>query len=166
MNLKEKIKIDFLEFFKFGKFDFIKLGQTKEWILNNFPEPDSRFSGEMLKNGFDIWTYGDIEFHFSGQELFLIFSDHFRTLKGGKKLKLDKWILSDIGKLNLLYVSSELNSNSIDFKKKTDNLCVTLRLNSGVELTFENINETDNLNANEFQMVAFGLVAENPNRWK
>lgn len=70
MDIKDKIKIDFLEFFKFGKFDFIKLGQTKEWILNNFPEPDSRFDSEMLKNGCDIWTYGDIEFHFTGQELF------------------------------------------------------------------------------------------------
>lgn len=100
------------------------------------------------------------------KNFFLIFSDHFETLKGGKKLKLDKWILSDISKLNLLYVLTELNSHSIDYKKKTDNLCVTLRLNSGVELTFENANETDNLSANEFQMVAFGLVAENPKRWK
>lgn len=166
MDIKDKIKIDFLEFFKFGKFDIIKLGQTKEWILNNFPEPDSRFSREMLKSGFDIWTYGDIEFHFAGQELFLIFSDHFSTLKGGKKLKLEKWILSDISKLNLLYVLTELNSNSIFYKKKTDNLGVTLRLNSGVELTFENINETDGLSSDEFQMVAFGLVAENLNRWK
>lgn len=49
---------------------------------------------------------------------------------------------------------------------KLDNLGVTLRLNSGVELTFENINETENVSANEFQMVAFGLIAENPNRWK
>lgn len=166
MNLKEKIKIDFLDFFKFGKFDFIKLGQTKEWILNNFPEPDSRFSEEMLKNGFDIWTYGDIEFHFERQKLFLIFSDHFETLKGGKKLKLDRWILSDISKLNLLYVLKELNSENIDYKKKTDNLGVTLRLNSGVELTFVNINETNNLSTNEFQMVAFGLIEEYPNRWK
>jgi len=166
MNFKEKIEIDFLEFFKFGKFDLIRLGQTKEWILKEFPEPDSRFTGEMLKNGFDIWTYGDIEFHFAGQELFLIFSDYFKTLKGGKKLKLNKWILSDISKLNLLYVLTELNIKGIDYKKRTDNLSVTLRLNSGVELTFENINKTDNLSPNEFQMVAFGLVAENPNRWK
>lgn len=166
MNFKEKIKIDFLEFFKSGKFDFIKLGQTKEWILNNFPEPDSRFSGKMLKNAFDIWTYGDIEFHFAGQELFLIYSDYCTTLKGGKKLKLNKWILSDVSKLKLLYVLTELNSNNIDYKKKTDNLGVILRLKSGVELTFENINETDNLSANEFQLVAFGLVNENPNRWK
>lgn len=166
MEVKQKITIDFFEFFKTGKFDYIKLGQTKEWILNNFPEPDSRFGGEMLKNGFDIWTYGDIEFHFAEQELFLIFSDHFSTLKGGKKLKLVKWILSDISKLNLMYVLTELNANNIDYKKKTDNLSVVLRLNSGVELTFENINETENLSSNEFQMVAFGLVAENPNRWK
>lgn len=166
MIFKEEIKIDCLEFFKLGKFDFIKLGQTKEWILNNFPEPDSRFTGKMLKNGADIWTYGDIEFHFAGQELFLIFSDRLETLKGGEKLKLDKWILSDTSKLNLLYVLAELNKNGIDYKKKSANSGVLLRLNSGVELTFGNVNEEDNISANEFQMTSFGLVKENPSRWK
>ena len=54
----------------------------------------------------------------------------------------------------------------MDFKKKTDNLGVLLRLNSGIELTFENINDIENLNTNEFHLSSFGLIAENPNRWK
>ena len=49
MKLKTPIEIDFLGFFKTGKFDCLKLGQSKEWILNNFPNPDSRFDLESEK---------------------------------------------------------------------------------------------------------------------
>lgn len=54
MILKEPIEIDFVEFFKTGKFDHLKLGQTKDWILTHFPDPYSRFDQERLKKGFDI----------------------------------------------------------------------------------------------------------------
>ena len=97
MKLKEPIEIDFLEFFKTGQFDFLKLGQTKEWILNNFPDPDGNIDKKTLLKvkGFDIWTYGDIELHFKNKILFLIYSDYWYEwkLEGGKNLKLKKWIL-------------------------------------------------------------------------
>jgi len=170
MNLKEPVEIDFLDFFKTGKFDFLKLGQTKEWVLNNFPDPDGNFDRETLTNkkGFDIWTYGDIELHFENKELFLIYSDYWYEWKfdGGKSLKLNKWIFEDISKLNLRFVLEVLNIHNIDYKKKTENLGILLRLNSGVELTFENINDIEDLNPNDFHLSSFGLVAENPNRWK
>ena len=59
-----------------------------------------------------------------------------------------------------------MNEHNIDYKKMTDNLGVLLRLKSGVELTFESINNDDNLISNNFQITSFGLVAENPRRWK
>ena len=59
MKLETKINIDILDFIKNGKFDYIKLGQTKEWILNNFPDPD------ILDFKYNIWTYGNIEFHWN-----------------------------------------------------------------------------------------------------
>ena len=164
MNLKEPIKIDFLDFFQTAKFDSIKLGQTREWILNNFPAPD-----EIGENGnFEIWNYGGIEFHFENQILFLIYSDHWYEgkLTGGNNLKLDKWIFDDISKLNLRFVIESLNTHNIDFKKKTDNLGVLLRLKSGIELTFENADDIEGLDSNDFHLSSFGLVAENPNRWK
>lgn len=170
MKLKEPIEIDFLEFFKTGKFDCLKLGQTKEWVLNNFPDPDGESDHETLKegNGFDIWTYGDIELHFENQKLFLIYSDHWYEwkLEGGTNLRLKKWIFSDISQLNLRFVLEAFNTHNIDYKKKTDQLGVLLRLNSGLELTFENINDVEGLNTNDFHLSSFGLVAENPNRWK
>jgi hypothetical protein len=164
MKLKEPIEIDFLDFFQTAKFDSIKLGQTREWILNNFPPPDER--GE--NGNFEIWNYGGIEFHFENQILFLIYSDHWYEgkLTGGNNLKLDKWIFDDISKLNLRFVTESLNTHNIDFKKKTDNLGVLLRLNSGIELTFENVDDIEGLDSNDFHLSSFGLVAENPNRWK
>ncbi|UIR56792.1 hypothetical protein LZQ00_03000 [Sphingobacterium sp. SRCM116780] len=167
MIIKTPIPIDFLEFFKTGKFDCIKLGQTKEWILNNFSNPDSRFDERIKKDGFDIWTYGNIEFHFFGEELFLIFSDHFlRTkLRSGKKLKLNRWIFKDTSRLQLSYVLLELNKNNIDFKKKTDNLGIKLRLTSGLELTFENREDIENLDPNDFELSSFALIEEIPQRW-
>jgi len=170
MHLKEPINIDFLEFFKTGKFDYLKLGQTKEWILNNFPNPDGNLKKEDLirRKEFDIWQYGDIELHFENQKLLLIYSDYWHEWKieGGGHLELDKWIFNDISKLNLRFVIEALNTHNIDYKKKTDNLGVLLRLNSGIELTFENINDIEGLNSNDFHLSSFGLVAENPNRWK
>ncbi len=169
MKLKEPIRIDFLDFFKTGKFDYLKLGNTKEWILNNFPDPDGNFEKEDLLKGkdFSIWQYGDLELHFEDQALFLIYSDHWYEwkLEGGESLILDKWIFDDIRKLTLRFVLEAFNSQNIDFKKKTDNLGVRLRLESGVELTFENINDIEGLDTNDFHVSSFGLVAEYPNRW-
>jgi len=58
MVLSHPITINLLTFFKTGKFDYLKLGKTKEWILNNFPDPDGDFEKEeYLKNHVNIWQY-------------------------------------------------------------------------------------------------------------
>ncbi|WP_109098214.1 hypothetical protein [Aquimarina sp. AU58] len=167
MKLKTSIEIDILEFFKTAKFDYLKLGQTKEWILNNFPDPDC-FGTNFLTEEVNIWTYGGIELHFENKKLYLIFSDYWYEgkLDSSRQLKLNKWIFEDVSQLNLLFVLTKLNEHNIDYKKKTDNLGVLLRLKSGVELTFENINDIEGLNSNGFQLTSFALVEENPYRWK
>jgi len=167
MKLKTPIEIDFLEFFKTGKFDYLKLGQTKEWIINNFPDPDC-YDAEFLTEEVNIWTYGGIELFFENKKLYLIYSDHWYEgkLESCSQLKLNKWIFEDINKLKLLYVLKKLHEQSIDYKTKTDNLGVLIRLTSGIELTFENSDDEDTLSSNNYQLTSFGLVAENPNRWK
>ncbi|MBD0404064.1 hypothetical protein [Flammeovirga sp. EKP202] len=138
MKLKEKISIDLEEFLTTGKFDFIKLGKTKEWILNNFADPDGyEEHPKIIKD--DVWTYGNIEFHFYNNKLFLIFSDNLDILKGGKSLTLKKWILESPEKLTLNDMISALNNKHIDFHKKTnkmEQLTVQLILESGVNLGF------------------------------
>lgn len=157
MKLPSKIKIDFLDFIKNGKFDYIKLGQSKEWIINNFPDPDD-FSEIFLNKTYTIWTYGNIEFHFDNKnELVLIFSDYLHELHGGENLDLDKWIFEDYSKLNLSYVLTELNEQEIDYCKSSDHFGVRLSAKSGVELFFakdleEVISDPNLLHISSFQL--------------
>jgi hypothetical protein len=173
MILATPIEIDLLTFFKTGKFDYLKLGQTKEWIINNFPDPD-----EVYTNSYDspIWFYGDIELHFNKTgELFLIFSDHIGTLQGGNSLRLSKWILNEPEKLTLEYVLHYLNQERIDYKVVHGTLSSSYTsasiniIKSGVSLNFslpEKVNEDYEVylqrskteNANSFLMHSFSLT--------
>lgn len=114
MKLPDPIKIDLLEFFKTGRFDYLKIGQTKEWISNNFADRDG---AEDYNYNDPIWRYGNIELHFRDDEtLFLIYSDYIDTLEGRPSLHLDKWILNEPGNLSLGYVISHLNKERVNFK--------------------------------------------------
>lgn len=171
MKLKEKINIDFEEFFTIGKFDFLKLGKTKEWIINNFPDPDGYEEHPEIYKA-SIWTYGNIELHFNDDELFLIFSDYINELDGGDSLELKKWFLENTEKLKLSDIISQLNSKHIDFQKRTNNIgqtTVNLELQSGVNLGFyleENTDEDYEIflerckrtNQNEFKLGSFSLM--------
>ena len=61
IKLKNPVNVDLFKFVTKGEFDYIENGQTKEWILNNFPDPDQ--IGDM-GHGLSIWLYGRIEFQF------------------------------------------------------------------------------------------------------
>lgn len=137
MKLKEKIIIDFKEFLSTGKFDFLKHGKTKEWVINNFPDPDGfDDSPEIYKD--NIWCYGNIELHFHKEELFLIFSDYINTLDGGPSLELKKWFLGNKETPTLLEAISELNKAHLDFEKVTRDTgeIIEIKLKSGVKLSF------------------------------
>ena len=167
MKLKHKIEISLTEFFKTGKFDCLKLDKTKEWVINNFPDPDC-FDSDFMTEEVNVWTYGGIELHFQKNQLYCIFSDHWYEgkLDDSSQLKLHKWIFDDINKLKFLYVLEKLNEHNIGYKKKTDKLGVLLRLTSGVELTFDTISDEHNLSENDFHLTSFALVAENGYRCK
>jgi hypothetical protein len=159
MTVSYKITIDILNFIRTGQFDCLKPGQTKEWILNNFPDPDDIGMGNSLENA-QIWFYGNIELHFDKDKLFLIFSESIVDLNGGKSLKLNKWVLSDTENLKLSNFIQKLNIAHIDFSKKTEKYdleYVRLRIfESNVEFTF--VDEEKKLNnPNEFKLSSFGL---------
>lgn len=137
MKLKEKIIIDFKEFLSTGKFDFLKHGKTKEWVINNFPDPDGFDDSPEIYDD-DIWFYGNIELHFHKEELQLVFSDYINTLDGGPSLELKKWFFGNKETPTLIEVVSELNREHIDFEKTTrdtDGL-IEIKLVSGVQLSF------------------------------
>lgn len=158
MKLDKPIDIDLKKFILEGKFDYIKLGQTKQWIINNFPNPDD-YSDEDLN--FNIWQYGSIEFHFDNDELFLIWCDNLPYLDSSKTLKINMWIFKDLSKLTLLYVLSIMNTEqsnySVKFDKQLNNAVIKIR-ESGVTLWFENIEEwEDSTNPGNYHLVGFGL---------
>ncbi len=159
MKLNSKIEIDFLDFLKFGTFDYIKIGQTKEWILNNFPNPDDYSFGveNLFSHKCRIWQYGNIEFHFEKDTLNFIFCDDISELNGGENLRLEKWIFRTPEKLNLLYVIEKLNEESIEYEKCNSDESIKLLLKSNVELGFQNYSEKP-INPNKFHLNYFALV--------
>lgn len=168
MQLKDKIAINFLEFFKTGEFDCLQLGQSKEYIINNFPDPDG-FNGSFMhprKSG-DIWRYGNIELHFDkGNKLWMIFSDYINTLTGGNNLILKKWILEPPQELRLLKVIEYLNKEHIDFEKRTEKVLhqISIKLlKSNVKLSFllEEKNQRTKFgiaDPNDYVLGAFSLM--------
>lgn len=158
MKLDKPIDIDLKKFILDGDFDFIRLGQTKEWIINNFPNPDNDSNEDL---NFSIWEYGSIEFHFDGDKLFLIWCDNLSHLDECITLKIDKWIFEDLSKLTLRNVLSILNTEqsnySIKFNQQLHNTVVKIR-KSGVTLWFENIeNWEDSTRPDIYCLVGFGL---------
>ena len=117
MQLPRPINIDMLDFLRDGRFDCIEPGQTKEWILNNFPDPDGK-----CRIADDIWLYGNIEFHFGDGELVHIYSDHFphEKLHGGRHIALKRRLLSRVKKLSLPRVIRWLNPASTSSNKATN----------------------------------------------
>ena len=162
MKLNSPIDIDLLTFFKTGKFDYLKLGQTKDWIINNFADPDS-FNFLDSKDKMEIWNYGNIELHFDNQVLFLIYTDYIDDIDGGESLKLDKWILSEPNKLTLKFVIENLIAEKIDFQLVNDSVIKNyIRLSlieSKVQFTFigEDKMHGEITDRNLFRLASFGL---------
>jgi len=139
----KRLKINLLEFIKNGEFGILKLGESRECLLNNFPNPDGFEDGDDWKNGrLEIFTYGDIEFHFMDDKLYLIFADYFNILDGGVSLYFEeKWIFEkEAHLLTVEYISQKLQEEKIEFSIKLSNLRdenrVLIRTEEGVEFLF------------------------------
>ncbi len=155
MQLNTKIQINLLEFFKYGKFDYIELGNSKQWIINNFPNPDG-FNKSFFQKKCSIWRYGNLEFHFDGDVLYQIYSDYINQLNAGEHIQLDKWILATPSKLTLLYVIEHLNNEKIEYKKVNFlQTQVQLILQSGVILGFDNLSKQNDMSVNQFLLSYF-----------
>lgn len=149
------LHIDILNFLKTGNFDVIRIGQSKGWIADNFPKPDSVWDTDEGS----IWSYGNIELHFNENELFMIYSDHFNTekLHAGEHISLNNWIFDRPRSLTLKNVIQALNTEHIDFQKTTNELNITLTFSSGVVLYFENHKDIENLDPNKYHLMAFAF---------
>jgi len=162
MRLAAPLPIDLLAFFRSGRFDCLRIGQDRETILHDFPDPDDWSARSPMERA-SIWRYGNVELHFADDRLCMIFCDYVDTLDGGPSLAIDPWLLARPG-LTLLDVVSALNREHIDFTKTTHALgaraqaYVKLELASGVELQFDHRDEPpEGRGPNEMRLGSFSL---------
>jgi len=151
------VTIDMMQFLKTGKFDCIEPGQDKQWILNNFPDPDGLAREEALKKRKnDIWQYGDFEFHFSHDQLQMVYADYWRCLDGGGHIRLMHWMTDQ--PVTLHQMMQALNRERMDFSVRTltKTACVCLSLPaSGVELGFSDVSQNpQHTDSNGWQLLS------------
>ena len=104
------ISVDMFDFLTTGRFDYLEIGQTAEMILQMFPAPECVPKGLLVKKGWNIWLYGNIELHFSDDRLTQIRADFQpgEPLNGGRWLSLNPWFFNHADKLGLKWLESKV----------------------------------------------------------
>ncbi len=139
---EEMPKIDMLKFFRLGEFAGVRRGLSRTQIASMFGPADASFKSA----GAEILRYGTFEFHFFRDEIFMIFSDHFRSEPldfGGaraRQIEIEPWILSGCpAPIDLAAVKSALNRERIEYRERATDDGLELSLSSGVTLAFESL---------------------------
>ena len=130
------------DFLQTGEFGPIRLGLSRRQLRSRLGEPEAWGPAPRAKHNAGIWKYGDVEFHFNGDMLWLIFADHVTTLKGGRAIDLDPWVLN--GNATINQALSDLEESHIPFQRidwKFDDTTERFRVGVGVELIFWDKNQ-------------------------
>ena len=136
------LKIDMLKFFRSGELAGVESGLSCAQIASMFGPADASFKSA----GAEILRYGAFEFHFFRDEIFMIFSDHFRSEPlnfGGSRaqqIEIEPWIFSG-APIDLAAVKGALNHERIDYRERPTDEGLELNLSGGVTLAFESLSE-------------------------
>lgn len=151
---EEMPKINMLKFFRSGEFAGVRRGLSCAQIAAMFGPAGASFKSA----GAEILRYGAFEFHFFQGEIFMIFSDHFRSEPlnfGGSRAQqigIEPWILSGCpAPIGLTVVKSALNCERIEYRERATDEGLKLSLSSGVTLAFES------LSARGYELAAFWI---------
>lgn len=135
-------KIDMLKFFRSGEFAGVGSGLSCAQIASMFGPADTSFKSA----GAEILRYGAFEFHFFRDEIFMIFSDHFRSgpLNFGdgraRQIEIEPWILSGCpAPIDLAAAKGALNRERIEYRERATDEGLKLHLSGGVTLAFESL---------------------------
>ena len=136
------LKIDMLKFFRSGEFAGVERGLSRAQIAAMFGPADASFKSA----GAEILRYGAFEFHFFRDEIFMIFSDHFRSEPlnfGGaraQQIEIEPWILSGCpAPMGLAAAKDALDCERIEYRELATDEGLKLDLSSGVTLAFESL---------------------------
>ena len=156
MKFDHLVDVSFHNFVFNGKFDFVELGQTMAWLEQNFVEPDSK---NDMGNGFYIWLFGNVEFHFENNKLYMIWCDYLSQIHLGKAIRFDKGILNNVAELNVTRVFNMLVNEGADLQiRRQSPHTLLIHVNrSGVTLWFE-ADEEQPGDPQNYMLMAFGLT--------
>jgi len=154
MKLNHKIQIGLKDFILEGKFDFLKIGQTKKWVVDNFADPD----GTYVDNEIEAFIYGKVQLFFHKGILYNIQVGSMCDFFSGEYIELDKWIFEKKEDLYLERVINCLNSHKCSYKlvneaDKYKHVKIFLDT-SGVELVFC---LEDSKNINQYELYAISI---------
>ena len=102
-----KITVSMQDFLRTGEFGPVRLGMLRGQIRSLLGEPEDWGPSPRAKHNVGIWKYGDIEFHFNEDVLWLLFADDIGTLDGGKAIDFDPWVLSGAASAESVLVDLE-----------------------------------------------------------
>lgn len=110
--------------------------------------------------GSEILKYGDIEFHFSDDELVMIFCDSlkflYEDLNVGTAIDFDAWIFKKQRVYSFQEVVQELKKENINYSVQKSNDSVEMLLESGVRLIYE-YDDTLALEEDNIMLIGFEL---------
>ena len=165
MKLNHKLEIDLKQFIRTGKFDYLKLGMTKEEVLKTLPEPEDHSGWDFMKS--NIWYYGNFELHFKEDQLFMMFTDHINSIDGGATFKVDTWIIGKPEENRLINFMVVLIREKIDFVKITNIMgqVILKGIDTGIKLVFDLPDrvtpDTEIKDPNDFELVAITRIDKN-----
>ncbi len=129
------------EFLRDGRFGSIELGAGRAAIEQLLGLPEAWEAKAHNYQQANIWKFGDIEFYFQNDALWMIFMDDFKVPTGGNKIDLDAWAIS--AHLTCSQAEAHLSSAAIPYQKGnfpyTDN-GVRLITGAGTLLAFSGEN--------------------------
>lgn len=87
------MKASLRDFARTGALGLIELGMSRAAVEQHLGAPEEWNATARNYRSATIWKYGDIEFYFQNDELWMIFADDFSVPTGGSKIELDAWII-------------------------------------------------------------------------
>lgn len=129
------IKVSLRDWAATGRFGPLEIGDSRGRVEAVFGAPSDWMNGYPASTS-PIWKYGDIEFYFDQDRLWMIFADDFRELKGAG-FDLDAWVLN--GSARVEDVAEALKREKILFSRRPFDFCergLRLQTRCGTTFTF------------------------------
>ena len=89
---KPAMHVSLLDFLRTGHFGSISGGSARSQVLEALGPPPVWSAKVSLEKAL-IWKYGDVEFHFAGDSVACIFSDHGNLVEGGETIEINPWVV-------------------------------------------------------------------------